>query len=304
MFIVNPASANGNTKEKWKDYVPHIEKALGKIDYEMTEAPKHAIELTRKALKNGYKTIIAVGGDGTMNEVANGFFHQDGTPVSADARLAVFSQGTGCDYIKTLKHKKGLEDVLEVLLRNEEKTLDSGWVIASATEKKPRFFLNIADSGIGGATSLRVNENSKVLKGFVSFLISALYTLLTYKDKKAKVYLDGKLIADGLINSVIVANGKYFGGGMKVAPEASMNDGILDVVIFHHMSRVVLLKSFPAIYNGDHIKNPHCSFHRGKRVVVETQGFENGMITELDGEQVGFTSAEFGIIPASIKVLV
>lgn len=304
MFIVNPASANGNTKEKWREYLPQIEKALGKIDYKMTEAPKHAIELTRKALADGFKTIIAVGGDGTMNEVANGFFNHDGTPVSTDARLAVFSQGTGCDYIKTLEHQKGLEDVLEVLLRNEEKVLDSGWVIASDTEKERRFFLNIADSGIGGATSLRVNQNSKVLKGFISFMISALFTLLTYKDKKAKVYLDGELIVDGLINSVIVANGRYFGGGMKVAPEALMDDGILDVVIFHHMTRPVLLKSFPAIYKGDHIKNPHCSFHRGKHIMVETQGVENDMITELDGEQIGFTSAEFGIIPAGIKVLV
>lgn len=303
MFIVNPISANGDTLEKWKGFLPRIEEVLGKIDYVYTTAPKHGILLTREALRKGYRTIISVGGDGTMNEVANGFFDEQGVRINPEARLAVFSQGTGCDFIKTLGHKKGVEDILDVLTRDEEKTVDIGWVIASETKGEKRYFLNIADSGIGGATSLRVNQNSKILKGFISFLLSALYTLLTYKDKVAKVYLDGKLIHDGLVNSVIVANGRYFGGGMKVAPNANMEDGLFDVVLFHKMSKPVLLKSFPSIYDGKHLENPHCSFHQGTHIIVETTGKENEMITELDGEQIGFTSAEFGLIPQGFKVL-
>lgn len=320
MFIVNPVSANGTTKEKWNEYRDQLEAVFGKFDFKLTTEPRHATKLTRDALLAGYDTIISVGGDGTMNEVANGFFEHDGTQVNPDARLAVFSLGTGCDYIKTLEHKKGIEDVIAVLKRDKEKVIDGCWVITTdataekstidatiasggkSTAGEKRFYLNIGDSGLGGATTLRVNQKSKVLKGFLSFLIGALYTLFTYQDKKAKVTLDGKVIAEGLINSVIVANGKYFGGGMRVAPDAIMDDGLLDIVIIHHMSRLMLFKSFPSIYSGNHIKNRYCSFHKGKHVTVET--FGDDMLTEIDGEQVGTTSAEFGIIPNSIKVLI
>lgn len=302
MFIVNPVSSNGSTGNKWPELKKQFEDALGEISYELTKAPMHATELVRKALEDGYQIIVSVGGDGTMNEVLNGFFNDEGEPINSKAYLTVFSLGTGCDFIKTLEQKKGIEHVIAVLKREKEKIIDVGWLIASETDNRKRYYLNIADSGLGGATTFRVNKKTKILKGFLSFLLASVHSLFTYVDKSVTVELDGELVASGLINSVIVANGKYFGGGMKIAPDAVLDDGLLDLIIIHHMHKPMLFKSFLSIYKGNHIKNPYCTFYKGRHVIIKASGDE--MLTELDGEQAGTTPAEFGISPSSIKIFV
>lgn len=322
-FIVNPASADGTTGTEWPLHKLEIEKYFksGLLENEssvmevfLTEAPFHAVELTKKALESGFDTIVAVGGDGTMNEVANGFFNDDLTLINPDARLAVLSMGTGCDFIKTLGLKKGIESFIEALKRNEEKIIDVGWLTASHSKicgRKKRVFLNIADSGMGAETTDRVNKKSKHLKGFLSFLIGALGTMLVYRDRLAEVQIDGVVVANEKINSVIVANGKYFGGGMKVSPNSILDDGLLDIVIIKRMIKPILFKSFFAIYSGKHINNPKCSFYKGKNVKVvvgyelffKKVQFKNDMYTELDGEQVGYSDAEFGIIPNCLKII-
>ena len=302
MFIVNPASSNGTTGKKWPEHKKQFEEALGEISYEMTNAPRHATKLVRTALQEGYQIIVSVGGDGTMNEVLNGFLNDQGEQINPNAHLTVFSLGTGCDFIKTLEQKKGIEEVIAVLKREKEKIIDVGWLIATETDKQKRYYLNIADSGLGGATTSRVNKKTKILKGFLSFFLASIHSLYIYKDKKAIVVLDGKTVATGLINSVIVANGKYFGGGMKIAPDALLDDGLLDVIVIHHMSKPLLFKSFLSIYKGNHINNPYCSFYKGRHVIIKAG--ENKMLTELDGEQVGTIPAEFGILPCAIRIFV
>lgn len=300
--IINPVSANKTTAKEW----PKFEKILLDAGYVFetayTERPGHAAELARNALEAGYKTIMSVGGDGTTNEVANGFF-VDGKPLSEDARLVVFSRGTGCDFIRTLGIRKGIEDLLSVLERNKARQVDVGRVDFMDTEGKKvtRYFLNIADIGIGAEAANRVNKHSKKLKGFLSFMLGAVSTIILYRNKNLEVVIDDEIVLNERMNSVIVANGKYFGGGMKVAPEALTDDGLFDIIILGDLSKAELIKSFPLIYDGKHMSHPKVRYYRGRRVRVKSGG--KGLI-EVDGEIPGIDDAEFEMMPKALNILI
>ncbi len=301
-IIVNPVSANNNTGKEW----PLFEKTLWESGYEFdtafTEYPGHGTDLARQALYKGYRTIMSVGGDGTMNEIVNGFF-DNGHPVNPDSRLAIFSRGTGCDLIRTLGINKGINDLLDILIRDEEKQLDAGSIsFADNTGKTTdRYFLNVADIGIGAETANNVNKRSKLLKGFLSFMLGAVSTIITYKNKDFEVLIDDNVILNEKLNSIIVANGKYFGGGMKVAPDAEVDDGLFDIIIIGNLSKPETIASFPLIYKGEHISHPKVRCYRGKKVTVKSGGL--GLI-EADGEIPGRYDAVFSILPKAIKVLI
>jgi len=301
--IVNPVSANNTTGKEWPQFSSILSEKGYEFEAALTEYPGHATELCRQALLSGYGTIMSVGGDGTMNEVVNGFF-EDGRPVSENSRLVVFSRGTGCDFIKALGIKKGMEQLLEILERNRERIIDVGCVRFagdSEAELSTRYFLNVADIGIGAETANRVNRHSKRMKGFLSFLLGAVGTIILYKNKDFEVVIDEDIVLKERLNSVIIANGRYFGGGMKVAPEALLDDGVFDIIIFGNLSKPDLIKSFPLIYDGKHLEHPKLRFYKGSRVRVKSGG--KGLI-EVDGEIPGSDDAEFVILPKALKILV
>jgi diacylglycerol kinase (ATP) len=301
-IVVNPVSANRTTAREW----PLYEKALSDAGYEfeaaMTEYPGHAAELTRMALKHGFDTIMSVGGDGTMNEVVNGFF-DNGRLIDENSRLVVFSRGTGCDFIRTLGINKNIEDLLAILKRNRERQIDVGRLsFVCAEENMPeRYFLNIADIGIGAETANRVNKNSKRLSGFLSFMLGTLSTVVLYKNQNFEVVIDDKIHLNGIMNSVIVANGKYFGGGMMVAPDAVMDDGVFDIIILGNLSKPDIIKSFPLIYKGKHMNHPKLKYYRGRKVKVTSGG--KGLI-EVDGEIPGRADVVFELMPKAFKILI
>ncbi len=299
--IVNPVSANKTTAKEWPQYEKKLREAGYEFEAALTEYPGHATELARKALKSGYKTIMSVGGDGTMNEVVNGFF-EDGMPVAEDSRLVIFSRGTGCDFIRALGIKKGMEDLLEVLARDHAAQVDVGRVDFTdpAGNTITRYFMNVADIGLGAETANRVNRHSKLLKGLLSFMLGAVTTIALYRNKDFEVVIDDKTVLSERMNSVIIANGKYFGGGMKVAPDASMNDGLFDIIILGNLSKLELIKSFPLIYEGKHLSHPKVKLYRGSRVKVKSGG--KGLI-EVDGEIPGSDDAEFVILPKALNIL-
>jgi len=300
--IVNPVSANGTTAKEWPGFETALKASGYDIEAVYTSYPLHAEELARKAIKEGYKTIMSVGGDGTINEVVNGFF-ENGQVLDESVRLVVFSRGTGCDFIRSLGISKGIEDLLLVLERNREMKMDVGLsrFIGYDGEQKERYFLNVSDIGLGGETTDWVNKHSKTLKGFLSFLIGAFMTIIKYKNKYFEIVIDDEIKIKGIQNSVIIANGQYYGGGMRVAPEASMNDGLFDIVIYGDLSKPDIIKSFPMIYKGTHMKHPKLTFFRGKKVKVHCR--ERALV-EFDGEQPGTADAEYEIIPSAIKVLI
>lgn len=301
-IIVNPVSANHNTGKEWPEFEKVLQGSDYKFDTVFTEYPGHGSELAGQALRMGYKTIMSVGGDGTMNEVINGFY-KDGRSIDADSRLVIFSRGTGCDFIKTLGINKGIESLLAVLARNEEKQLDVGCVnfVDNTGNTTKRYFLNVADIGMGAETANKVNKHSKLLKGFFSFMLGAVSTIMLYRNKDFEVVIDDEIYLNERLNSVIVANGKYFGGGMKIAPDAMADDGVFDIIILGNLSKPEIIRSFPLIYKGEHMSHPKVRHYRGKKVNIKSCGL--GLI-EVDGEIPGRYDAVFEIMPKTIKVLV
>jgi len=301
-IVVNPVSANKTTAKEWPGY----EKALSDAGFEfeavLTEYPGHAAELTRKAIKLGFKTIMSVGGDGTMNEVVNGFFENDRL-IDENSRLVVFSRGTGCDFVRSLGINRNIEDLLAILKRNREKQIDVGRLSLVRTEGNmpARYFLNVADTGIGAETANRVNMHSKRLSGFLSFMLGTLSTVVLYKNQNFEVVIDDKIHLNGIMNSVIVANGKFFGGGMMVAPDAVLDDGVFDIIILGNLSKYDIIKSFPLIYKGKHMNHPKLKYYRGSKVKVTSGG--KGLI-EADGEIPGRADAVFELMPKALKILI
>lgn len=299
--IVNPVSANGSTGRQWPNLEKTIKASGIDLDYVLTEYPMHAVELTRNALKGGCEIIVSVGGDGTMNEVINGFF-ESGRLINENAALAIFSRGTGCDAIRTIGIKNDVDSIIAVLKDMKSEAYDVGTVdfIEYGGKKSQRYFLNVSDVGIGGETTFRVNRNSKALKGFLSFMLGALTTIIVYKNKCFEISIDDMNIKEKL-NSVIIANGKYFGGGMKIAPMADMTDGLFDIIILGNLNKFQLLYNFSKIYNGTHLSHPKVRYYKGKHIKVNSK---HKALIEIDGEQPGIIEAEFRILPKKLKVLV
>lgn len=301
-FIVNPASANGSTGKLWDTLERAIGNEIGEVDASFTTAANHATGLAREALDDGFEMIVAVGGDGTVNEVVNGFF-DSGAPVSADAVLGVISRGTGSDFIKTMNLPKEIEDAARVLKGRAVKRCDAGRFTSRGPDGKEmeRYFINIADFGVGGEAVERVNNTSKAFGGFLSFLYGTLKTLWVYKGKKVKFRIDDDSEIEQAINSVVIANGQYFGGGMQIAPEAIADDGLFDIVILDDLSFVESLLNIPKLYKGTHINDPKVTCFRGKRLVAES---DEDVLIDVEGEHGGMLPAKFEIIPSSINVKV
>lgn len=301
-FVVNPVSAGKKTIKEWPVFEKQLRDSGYAFDWTYTEYPEHASMITREVLKSGYDLVVSVGGDGTMNEVINGFF-ENGSPINKEAKLAVFSRGTGCDFIRSFGIKKGFDEFLKILERNKIQELDVGMVrfCTESGQNLSRYFLNISDVGLGGETSRRVNKTKKHLKGFLAFLIGAMLTILKYRNKHIVLEIDGQAVRNEKTNSVIVANAKYFGGGMLISPESVPSDGILDIIVIGDFNTFELIRDFHLIYNGKHLTHPKVFHYKGKKIKVTS---EPAALLEVDGEQPGITTAEFDIVPNAVKVLV
>ena len=296
--VVNPQSANGSTKKRWPEYLIRLREEGYLIDFAYTSEPGDATQITQKILKEGYTHIIAVGGDGTMNEVVNGFF-SNGKLINSEAELALFSHGTGGDLIRTLQITRGIEGFLKLLRRGEKRFIDVGEVLFEDEHQQQnhRYFLNVADVGLGGETVARVNKQSKRLGGKLSFLIGSVLSILRYRNKVMRCEIDGKLMFEGRINSIMVANGRYIGGGMMIAPHAELDDGLFDVVCLGNFSTSMLLRHLPKIYKGTHLEIPGVTVHRGRSVVITTT--EKALL-DIDGEQPGQAPLEFNLLPKAL----
>lgn len=298
--VVNPASSNGKTAKRWPAIAEMLESEGLQFDHYMTAGPGDATELTRQALREGYNLVISVGGDGTANEVVNGFFTAEG-PVSEKAAAGFISMGTGSDLIKTLGIPRDPAEAIKHILKSPVRTVDVGRVTFEDHDgnRQTRFFINIAGLGLDGDTVARVNRTSKALGGFISFLWGTVVSLLLYRNRNMSISVDGEQVFDGPVTVVVIGNGCFFGGGMKITPNAEMDDGLLDVVILHNLSKFALLANMPKVYRGAHLDHPRIISLRGRRVSVISP--EEALL-DLDGEQPGRAPAEIELWPRALPV--
>lgn len=302
--LVNPASANGSTARVWPEIAACLRANGVEFEEYLTTAAYQAPEAVRQALKQGFTTVIAVGGDGTAHEVVNGFF-ENRNPVNPEARLAVISRGTGCDLIRTLGIPKDYSKAVDTIVQNRERQIDLGVIEYVAADGTPgeRVFVNIADAGMGGMVANRVNHTSKSAGGFLSFLYGTLWSIIIYKNGQARVDVDGETIYDGTVTMVALANGRYFGGGMHLSPHSSIDDGKMELVLLKGMNKFTLFANLARIYRGTHLKHPKISVHPATEVRIHHTDPRRPLPLEMDGETPGVTPIRFTVLPRALRVL-
>lgn len=293
-MVVNPASANGRTAKQWPDIARQAEKRGLHVDVRLTEAQGHATELAAAAVAEGAELVLAVGGDGTVSEIANGMAGAQATD------LAVIERGSGCDFIRTFGISKDTARALEVATTSPARPIDLGRVSYTDPDGTPatRYFANIASAGLTGVAADRVNRGGKPLGATVAFAWAAVATFATYRNSRFVVEIDGEVI-DQICNNAIVANCRYFAGGMKILPDADPSDGLFDVLVWGDVSKVDLARNLHKLYRGTHVTHPKATIRRARRVVVTPQ---TPLPIEVDGEQPGMTPATFDVVPSALRL--
>lgn len=301
-LVVNPGSANGQTGRRWPEMAAKISARLGEFRHAFTERAMHANALARRAIEDGYDCIVAVGGDGTINEVVNGFF-QDGRPIRPGVSLGVVPRGTGGDFRKTFDWDVELESALARIARGTTCALDVGRVTFVDHEGHPRdrYFVNVCSFGVSGLVDREVNRSSKALGGKLTFMLGSVKALLKYQDRPVQVSFDGGAFERISVTTLSVANGRFFGGGMKVAPDADPCDGKFDVVIWSGYGLSDFALKSKAIYDGSHVKMQGTRVLRATRIEARS---EQEVLLDVDGEQPGRLPCEITMLPGALPLRV
>jgi len=299
-FVINPYSAGGRTARHWEKVSKILVREIGSFSVRFTESIGDATRQTRLALAEGNQLIISVGGDGTNNEIVNGFFDEDGNMTHPDAMFSFFPSGSGSDLRRTLSTAENTKDLVRLIRNGSTKKLDLGCVtyVAHNGEEEKRFFINIASFGASGLTVRYVNKSSKPLGGSFAFAAATVKTMLKYKNTTIRVSYDDGPFENELIHVLAVSNGRFFGGGMQVAPDAEMDDGIFDVITLGDVGLWDLITNSSKLYKGTHLESPKINARRAKKVVVEC---EKELFIEIDGEQPGHLPATFEILPKTLS---
>ena len=306
VFIVNPQAGGGKSDKELKQLLAEIESIYGNAKIQFTERKMHATELARTAVQAGAELIVAVGGDGTISEVAAGFFDAKGKPlkpVKQAPALGILPAGSGSDYARTIGIPRSSAIALQILQTRKTKAMDVGMIDFTGTDGAPtkRMFINIADVGIGGEVVDILERQGKKLGAFLSYQIATVRGLIGYKNKNLEITLDKKQKFDGVYNGVIVAIGKYFGSGMKIAPDALPDDGYFDVVMLGEMSKLEMIAKMQKVRSGTHIFEKNVTVHRAKHVSIKS---DIQALLDCDGEMPGECPADFTILPGALNVVV
>ena len=244
--------------------------------------------------------MVAVGGDGTLNEVLNGFFH-NGAPIATTSKLGMVPLGTGGDFRRTLRIPSDPRQAIEALRNGLVRRLDAGCVTYQTDDGQTavRHFINIADAGLGGDVVFNMGNGTKRF-GSAAYLLGGTRALLSYKNKPMTVNVDGSAHELAKAQQVVVANCQYFGGGMQMAPSASPTDGVFDVILIKNAGKIETMRGMNDFRAGKHLdqNNPKIELMYGKRISVSSP---EKVRIDVDGEAVGFLPALFEIQPGAIE---
>jgi YegS/Rv2252/BmrU family lipid kinase len=305
VLIVNPRAQNGALGKRWPELSGLLRKEIGSFDEEWTERSGHATELCRHAIERGARKVVAIGGDGTINEVANGFF-ENGAPIRTEAVFGILPFGTGGDFRRTAGTSINPTVAAGIIAAGATTPIDVGVVEYADENNRPqkRIFVNIASFGLSGLVDEYVNTTSKRLGGKVSFLMATVRAGLAYKNQMVRLIFDEDPASarELMVQTVAVANGRYFGGGMQIAPQALLDDGLFDVVSVGDMGLGEMLLSGHRIYRGTHLALEKVSCRRARVVSAQPIG-DTPVRLDVDGETPGTLPATFRLLPKALTLL-
>jgi len=306
--IVNPFSARGKTQERWLTIKEIVRHHFRDYKYIFTEKPRQATEIARGLLKDGYDLIIGVGGDGTLNEITNGFFkHDSHQTINEDASLGMIPSGTGSDFIRFLKIPHDFNKSVALIKHAKTNKVDVGKVTFTgpANEKNSRYFINVSDFGLGAEVVKNLAAIPSGKKSAFSYYKGLLSTIRTYHSKDVKIIIDDKEEIEGRFLIGAVANGSIFGGGMIIAPQAKPDDGYFDLVLVRDMSKFEIIRKSRHLYTGKIDQQPGVTVKHARKIkvfpVLYNPDIPSDVNIEYDGEMGNPLPAEFEIIEKSLN---
>ena len=302
IVIVNPKAGSGRGLKDWPIISNQMYNSNLKFTCLFTEHKYHAIELTVKAINDGFRNIVAIGGDGTIHEVVNGIFIQKAVPTT-EICLAVIPAGTGNDWIRMFGISKTYSEAVQSLVEKRTVLQDVGKVSYYETcVPHTRYMANVAGLGYDAVVNLKYNNLKDDGKyGKTLYLKSAFHTFLKFTPKKFRIKTDGVPFYEGMVFSGAVGIGKYNGGGMQQTPNAEFDDGLMDLTIIKKMSKLRIAHNFKLLYSGNIYNIPKVLHAQAKKIEIETCPETR---IEIDGEAVGTSPFVFELVPQCIKVVV
>ncbi len=300
LVIVNAAAGGGKASRDWEQIASLLNKHDFQYDTEFTSRRLHAMVISRNKIKEGYKRIIVVGGDGTMNEVINGVFAQSATPTT-EIMLGMITVGTGNDWAKMFDIPTEYEAAIETIKLQKTFVQDAGLVTyRKSNQTWNRYFINIAGMGFGAKVVAKSNKLKDKGKSSPSLYQMNIFTcLLSYRAIKASIHIDGELI-DRKIFSLSVGIGKFNGGGMIQIPDAIADDGLYSITLIKKMGKLRVIASMKMLYNGKIAQHKKVETFTGKVISIDSPTQLN---LETDGETLGHSPIEFQIIPKSVTII-
>jgi YegS/Rv2252/BmrU family lipid kinase len=300
-IVVNPTAGSGKAGKIAMVIFQKIKSLSDSvINLTFTEKKNDASFITREAIIKGAGMIVAVGGDGTINEVVNGFF-KDNEPLNPFCELGIINCGTGGGYAKTLGIPQKLEQQIELILRPGSINLDLGYIIYQdfSNNTLSRLFVNECQTGIGSKVASVVGKNYKVFGGTLAFGLMATVQAILIKPVTLELEYDNEPVKKTSLIGLVVGNGIECAGGMKLTPDAKLNDGFFDVLSMHNMSIAQRLLNLSKVYSGKHILSPYFSVKRCKRIKI---GSNQKVTLEADGEVLGYSPFEIINLPSAIRI--
>jgi YegS/Rv2252/BmrU family lipid kinase len=301
LVIANPMSGGGATARR----LPEIERALRRhgLPYQLacTTRPGHATELAAGARARGVDVVAAVGGDGTLNEVAQAWIDAEGRALDAP-ELAMIPSGSGGDFRKTIGLSLSIDEAVERIHAGATRAIDLGVLEMTDHDGHAvrRAFVNIASFGVGGLTDQIVNRAPKWMGGKAVFFGGTFLAMLKYRNANVRVRVDGAPFYEGPIFNVAIANGRFFGGGMMIAPQADPGDGVFEVVALGDLTKPEVIGLTNKIYAGTHLGETGISATRGKVVEAEPVHPWASVLMDVDGEAPGKLPLRATLLPGAI----
>ncbi|TVU48564.1 hypothetical protein EJB05_08205 [Eragrostis curvula] len=306
VFVVNPSGANGRTGKQWKQLLPHLRTRLAdqcNICECITTGPSHAIDVTRKVIKDGADAVIAVGGDGTLHEVVNGFFCE-GSPVHAldlgpdhSTTLGLIPLGTGSDFARTFGWASDPHDAIDRIVRGRKSKLDIGMMEGP---NRDHFFVNVADIHLSAKAGYFASMYKRF--GNLCYVFGALRGFWGHNNRDLRIKVNGgewKTVHK--VTALCIGNAKYFGGGMKITPTADPFSGSLEVVILQDFKWYDFLLKLHRLYGGTHLTVNGVSSIRAQTIEVMEVMANGDIFVQSDGEHFGFLPTKFSLLPGAVN---
>ncbi|QQR81372.1 MAG: diacylglycerol kinase family lipid kinase [Deltaproteobacteria bacterium] len=309
-IILNPTSGGGLGKKLWPEMKECLERFFKHITLRETTAPGDAEKFARAACDEGYNIIVACGGDGTIHEIINGILK---APKHHDVALGFLNAGTGGDFIKTLKLPDSIQEQANILFHHKTERIDIGKIEFEESTHEARFFINIADFGVGGLVVAKLLQNRKVegasfLDRKMAYLTSTLKSYLEWIPQDIEVTADKNTFTIKNASSVVIANGEFFGGGMPIANKASLGDGLFDIIAMSNEPFFLKLPLMPlkllALYLGHVDKMPFVRRFKCRKVSLKNiSKNQTQTALDIDGEPFAHLPATFTIMPRALNII-